>query len=330
MLRYSTPLIVKSLLWIGLGALAAVPPNPVSAKESGAQLEFNRDVLPILRAHCFECHGQETQEGGLQLDGLSQNVTGDRTVAEVWHEVLNAVSAGKMPPDESPVMTGREIRTLTDWVSAKVNEAIDAQRRTDGRVVLRKLNRQQYQNTLRDLLGVDMDYVHDLPPDAVSSDGFSNDGHSLRMSAFQLECYLDTARKVMERVLEFGEAPQVFKHEFAESRNDKWISKAVKSNRLGRQQEFLAKMKDYPDSGEFLVRVKLSAEFLPNVGLPLLEVSVGYCPDTQILVKEFESVEVSQSEEQVFEFRGRLEDFPLPVRGQGKISRVGGACPQCL
>jgi hypothetical protein len=123
---------------------------------------------------------------------------------------------------------------------------------------------------------------------------------------------------VMERVLEFGEAPQVFKHEFAESRNDKWISQAVKSNRLGRQQEFLAKMKDYPDSGEFLVRVKLSAELLPNIGFPLLEVSVGYCPDTQILVKEFELVEVSQSEEQVFEFRGRLEDFPLPVRGQGK------------
>ena len=318
MLRYSAPLIAKSLLWIGLGCLPAVGPNSVSAKESGAELEFNRDVLPILRAHCFECHGQETQEGGLQLDGLSQNVTGDQAVAEVWHEVLNAVSAGKMPPDESSVMTVGETRMLTDWVSAKVNEAIDAQRRTDGRVVLRKLNRQQYQNTLRDLLGVDMDYVRDLPPDAVSLDGFTNDGRSLRMSAFQLECYLDTARKVMERVLEFGEAPQVFKHEFAESRNDKWISKAVKSNRLGRQQEFLAKMKDYPDSGEFLVRVKLSAELLPNIGFPLLEVSVGYCPDTQILVKEFELVEVSQSEEQIFEFRGRLEDFPLPVRGQGK------------
>ena len=180
------------------------------------------------------------------------------------------------------------------------------------------MNRQEYQNTMQDLMGVEMDFVRDLPPDAVSSDGFRNDGQSLRMSAYQLECYLDTARRVMDRVLKSGEPPEVFKHEFKESKNDKWISKAVKSNRLGRQQEFLAKMKEYPDEGEFLVTVKLKAELIPMGGFPLLEVSVGYCPDTQILVREFEPVEVSTTDEQVFQFRGQLEDFPLPVRGQGK------------
>jgi len=324
MSRCSAPFTAKFLLWLGFGCLMALDPKPVRAEDGvptgspASKLKFNRDVLPILRAHCFECHGKATQEGGLQLDGLSLDVTTDPKIAEVWHDVLNAVSAGKMPPEESPAMTVKESSMLTDWVSAKVQQAIEVQRRTDGRVVLRKLNREEYQNTLRDLLGVEMDYMRDLPPDAVSSDGFANDGRSLRMSAFQLECYLDTARKAMDRVLEFGETPEVFHHEFAESRNDKWISKALMSNRLGRQQEFLAKMKEYPDTGEFLVRVKLTAELVPDAGLPLLEVSVGYCPDTQILVREFELVEVSKSEEQVFEFRGRLEDFPLPVRGQGK------------
>ena len=57
---------------------------------------------------------------------------------------------------------------------------------------------------------------------------FNNDGQALRMSAFQLKCNLDAARRAMDRVLKSGEAPEIFRHEFAESRNDKWISTAVK------------------------------------------------------------------------------------------------------
>ncbi len=282
------------------------------------KLAFQQEVLPVLKKHCFDCHGRQEQEGGVRLDVLSQNMFEDRNAAEVWHEVLNVVSAGKMPPEDASTMTATETKKLTQWLSTNINKAIAARQQTDGRVILRKMNRQEYKNTMRDLLGVDMDYVRDLPPDAVSPDGFINDGHSLRMSAYQLECYLDTARRAMERVLKSGEAPEVFKHEFEESRNDKWISTAIKSNRLGRQQEFLAKMKEYPDEGEFVVTVKLTAELIPDAGLPLLEVSVGYCPDTQILVREFEPVEVSSQDEQEFQFRGQLQDFPMPVRGQGK------------
>ncbi|MDB4809996.1 DUF1592 domain-containing protein [bacterium] len=289
-----------------------------SSTGSPVEPDFKRDVLPVLKKHCFDCHGKQNEEGGVYLEGLSQDLIANRKAAEVWHEVLNVVSAGEMPPEDATVMTAAETLKLTQWVSSKIQQSIESRQQTDGRVILRKMNRQEYQNTMTDLLGVDMDYVRDLPPDAVSSDGFVNDGQSLRMSAFQLECYLDTARRAMDRVLKSGGAPEVFQHVFAESQNDKWISTAVKSNRLGRQQEFLAKMKQYPDEGEFVVTVKITAELIPNGGLPLLEVSVGYCPDTQILIEEFESVEVSQADEQVFEFRGQLEDFPLPVRGQGK------------
>ena len=289
-----------------------------SSTASDSKSDFKRDVLPVLKKHCFDCHGQKEAKGGVRLEGLSQDMTTDRKAAEVWHDVLNVVSAGEMPPENASAMSADATRKLTQWVSSKLQLAIESRQQTDGRVILRKINRQEYQNTMTDLLGVEMDYARDLPPDAVSSDGFNNDGQSLRMSAFQLECYLDTARRAMDRVLKTGEAPKVFQHEFAESRNDKWISTAVKSNRLGRQQEFLAKMKEYPDEGEFVVTVKLTAELIPDGGLPLLEVSVGYCPDTQILVRELEPVEITQPDVQVFEFRGQLEDFPLPVRGQGK------------
>jgi len=306
------------ILFAATTTAATADEEATTPKGLKTKLAFQRDVLPVLKKHCFDCHGQQEQEGGVQLDVLSRNMLEDRNATEVWHEVLNVVSAGKMPPEDASTMTATETNKLTQWLSTNINEAIAARQQTDGRVILRKMNRQEYRNTMRDLLGVDMDYVRDLPPDAVSPDGFINDGHSLRMSAYQLECYLDIARRAMERVLQSGEAPEVFKHEFEESRNDKWISTAIKSNRLGRQQEFLAKMKEYPDEGEFVVTVKLTAELIPDGGFPLLEVSVGYCPDTQILVREFEPVEVSSQDEQVFQFRGQLQDFPLPVRGQGK------------
>ena len=281
--------------------------------------DFSTDILPILQSHCIRCHGAEKQEGNLRLDKLSTDLINDRAAAENWHDVLNVLNAGKMPPEDEQQLSGEQFAAVTGWVSSEIKQALEASRSTDGRVVMRRLNRVEYQYTMEELLGLDMDYVRDLPPDAISSDGFQNDGRSLQMSALLLEYYLATARRALDRVIVSGDAPAAIKHTFAASNIDEWLGKAQWSNRLGRQQEFLARMvNDYPDDGDFLVRVQLSAELKPNTGFPLLEVSVGYRPDTEILMREFDLVEITSPESQTFEFRGRLENFPLPVRGQGK------------
>ena len=255
----------------------------------------------------------------MRLDNLSTDLINNRAAAEYWHEVLNVLNAGEMPPKKERKLSAKERDILTRWVAAAVKKATDAQRNTSGRVVLRRLNRVEYQNTMRELLGLDMDYARDLPPDPVSADGFRNNGQSLRMSALQLEYYLDTARRALDRVIVSGPAPKVFDHEFTKSNVNGWLGKVDRFNRLGRQQQFLATMvKDYPEAGEFLITVRLTAELKPIVGFPLLEVSVGYRPDTEILFREVEIVEVTSAKEQVFEFRGRVENHPLPVRGQGK------------
>eukprot|EP00913_Durusdinium_trenchii_P010884 g10213.t1 len=225
-----------------------------------------------------------------------------------------------MPPRNQKQLSREQRRTLTRWVSAAIKTAVEARRKTDGRVVMRRLNRVEYRNTMFDLLGLDMDYDRDLPPDAVSADGFLNNGRSLRISAIQIEYFLQTARRALGRIIVTGPAPKVYHHEFKQGNVKRWLGRAERSNRLGRQQEFLAKMrKEYPERGQFVVRVKLTADLKPNTGYPLLEVSVGYQPDTFILLREFELVEVTSAKEQTFEFRGRIETFPLPVRGQGKF-----------
>lgn len=286
---------------------------------AGESPEFERDVLPVLTARCIGCHGPDTQEGRVRLDTLSMNLVDDRADAETWHEVLNVLQKGEMPPEGETPLTEAERRTVVAWVSSAIAKAVEAGRRTDGRVVLRRLNRVEYQNTMSDLLGIDMNFVRDLPPDSPSEDGFTNDGGALRMSSLQLEAYLATARRALGRVIVSGPAPKQFDYEFEESNVGGWLGKVEFSNRLQRMQRFLATMKkEYPEQGDFLIRARVSAELVPDASYPLLEVSLGYRPDTKILFDEVDVVEFTSPEERTLEFRGRLEDFPLPVRGQGK------------
>jgi hypothetical protein len=136
----------------------------------------------------------------------------------------------------------------------------------------------------------------------------------------QLEYYLATARRALDRAIVQHEQPPAIDHTFTDISIDNWLGEAQRSKRLGRRQEFLVKMVDkYPEEGEFSVRVQLTADLKSNTGYPLLEVSVGYQIDTEILMREFDTVEVTSPELQTFDFRGRIENFPLPVRGQGKF-----------
>ena len=125
---------------------------------------------------------------------------------------------------------------------------------TTGRVVLRRLNRLEYQNTMRDLLKFDMDYARDLPSDSLSPDGFRNNGGSLQISAAQLEYYLNAARRGLDRVIVTGTAPEVFTHKFETSNvGGKWFNYEV-SNYLGRWQGFYGKMVDeYPEQGNYRI-----------------------------------------------------------------------------
>ncbi len=290
----------------------------VSAGEK--PVDFKTEVWPILKSHCVRCHGPKVQESRVRLDNLSTDLVNDRAAAEYWREVLNVLNAGEMPPDGEKPLSAKQRKMLTGWVSQAIQRSIEAQRETQGRVVLRRLNRAEYQNTMTDLLDLEMDYARDLPPDAVSAEGFKNNGQSLQMSALQLEYYLDAARRALDRVIVTGPAPKKYDYTFTETNVNGWLGNPEFSNRLQRQQQFLGKMaKDYPEEGDFLVRVKLTAELKPNTGYPLLEVAVGYRPDTKILFREFDLVEITSPEEQTYEFRGRVENYPLPVRGQGKF-----------
>ena len=170
--------------------------------------DFEKDVRPILEAHCFKCHGPEKQKSDIRLDTLSTDLLKDRPAAETWHDALNAVNLGEMPPEDEPELSSEERQTLTGWIDREIKLAVSAAKSTGGEVVLRRLNRIEYRNTMSDLLGIKADYDANLPPDTPSEAGFKNNGAALSMSPLQLEYYLVAAREGLSRAIVTGPAPE--------------------------------------------------------------------------------------------------------------------------
>ena len=294
--------------------------STAQATKPGGNRKFRSSVLPILQAKCFVCHGEDVQEADLRLDNLSIDFLADRAAATAWHEAMHVLNKGEMPPADGEPLTSKEREVLVHWIRGEIDRVKAELKSTGGRVVLRRLNREEYQNTMRDLFDLEMDYARDLPREGASPDGFKNNGQSLQMTAIQLEYYLDAARRALDRVIVTGDPPEVFEHTFEKSNvGDKWFNYEV-SNYLGRWQGFYGKMVDaYPEEGDYLVTVTAHADIPKDKGAPLMEVSVGYRPDTEQIWAVTETIELTNPESTTYEFTGRVENHPLPVRGQGKF-----------
>lgn len=275
----------------------------------------------VLEAHCFACHGPDKQKADLRLDTLNPNMLEDAIAAETWHDVLGALQLGEMPPSKAEQPSDEQRRLLVAWLTAELDRVVAARQATDGRPVLRRLNRREYHNSMRDLLGLEMDFAAELPPEGASPDGFLNNGGSLGMTGMQLDTYLRVARKALGLALVRGEQPQMFEHELSAGKTSGGV--AVKNMDLGphltRTRVFIDRIvDDYPDAGPFLIRVKARAELVDGIDAPEMELSIGLRADTRMPSRVAGVVEVADPELATFEFRGRIEDFPMPDRVQAK------------
>ena len=137
----------RTPLWFAvvLSLFCAAQINSRSLGQS--DIDFNRDVLPILQSHCIRCHGPEVQEANVRLDNLPINLSDNRAATESWHEVLNVLQANEMPPPDEKQLASEQLTTTTSWLSHAIQTALAERRKTDGRIVLRRLNRVEYQNS---------------------------------------------------------------------------------------------------------------------------------------------------------------------------------------
>jgi len=172
----------------------AVGPSAPLAK-GAAKLTFTRDVQPLLDQYCTRCHGGRRPKAGLALDKFKDEVSALQD-KKTWEKVVENLRAGDMPPPgrKQPAPSEKEI--LTAWIDAHVPKVDCTQERDPGRVTMRRLNRAEYNNTIRDLLGVNYRPADDFPVDDVGY-GFDNIGDVLSLSPLLLEKYLSAAEKIV-------------------------------------------------------------------------------------------------------------------------------------
>jgi mono/diheme cytochrome c family protein len=171
---------------------------------------FTSTAQPFLKEHCMRCHGPEQQKGDFRVDQHLPNDFLDRTAKEKWGEVVNMLNGHEMPPGKEPQPGPVEVAKFVDWITAQMVRAELVQR--DTAIVLRRLNRTEYQNTIRDLVGLDFDVSH-IPLDPPAG-GFDNNGRALTVSPLHMELYLDTARRILDRALVEGEQPAAIQWRF--------------------------------------------------------------------------------------------------------------------
>ena len=176
--------------------LALVGPHVSAADKVGSR--FDQTVRPILEDYCHGCHANGSKKGGVILDGFASDQARLHDV-EFWSRVLRNVRADIMPPAGKPRPNDGERRALEEWIKYGAF-GIDPKNPDPGRVTVRRLNRVEYRNTVRDLTGVDYNTASEFPPDDTGH-GFDNIGEVLTLSPLLLEKYLAAAKAVISEAV---------------------------------------------------------------------------------------------------------------------------------
>ena len=176
-----------------------------------AAADFKKNIRPVLEEFCYDCHGDGESRGGVALDAFNSK-TNFIAGRDVWWRVLKNLRAGLMPPARKAQPTKEQKQLIAHWIKDDVFEA-NPLNPDPGRVTIRRLNRVEYQNTIRDLLGVDFDAVGEFPPDDTGH-GFDNIGDVLTLSPMLLEKYLVAAEQIISQAVPVsgGVAPEQVVH----------------------------------------------------------------------------------------------------------------------
>jgi len=186
-------------------ALIAALSFPLIAAENDDDLAPEMTVF--MESHCVRCHGNEKQEGALRMDSLSRDFS-DLQIAQRWAEVMFRINSGEMPPNEERQPTAPEIEAIVDWISAGLKAGEAARMAQRGTISHYRLSRDEYADTIYDLLGVRFDVN---APGAFNEDprwhGFERVGSMLSLSPSHVDRYFKAAEIVLERAFPDEQPP---------------------------------------------------------------------------------------------------------------------------
>ncbi len=155
------------------------------------------DAQQFLKSRCLACHQGSSPAGGFLLQQISTPAS-IRSEAERWSKVALRVHNSEMPPKGIPAPTLEQREEFTEWVTSSVHDAVCAAGGVPVPSPIRRMNRDEYAATIRDLLDIQVDLSSALPADGAGGEGFDNAGETLFLSPLLLEKYLQAAKSAMD------------------------------------------------------------------------------------------------------------------------------------
>ena len=194
---FKTELVIRTVtacLTVFISAsFASANDVPAPITEHG----FKKQAVPMFEMYCADCHQGDAAEGGFDLDRYAEG-SQIQTEFEIWEKVLRVVTERQMPPKDADQPSEVELQELRAILQAELATFDCEANARPGRVTLRRLNRAEYNNTVRDLLGVDYRPADEFPSDDVGN-GFDNIGDVLVIPPLLMEKYLAAAEQIVER-----------------------------------------------------------------------------------------------------------------------------------
>lgn len=308
----------------------------VSTSAAGAAISagakgFESRVAPFFRAYCIKCHGPDTSKGGVTLH-TSGTVSGDATDLERWETILGVLDQGEMPPEDQPQPAPAERQPVVTWIESELRDYVEHARHEPAVPSARRLTNFEYQNTMRDLLGFELDLIRNLPEDPVMQYHFNNTAKLLLIGPERMDRYLENARQAMASAIVDPGEPKIHK-----------VTRTWRSDRPaddGKMQpdeigvyggagrgapDRGMSIKSWPSTGEYRIRVKAAAILSAGYDSVPLRLVMGTQLRSDSGTGDYEPVGTVHLQNDVndvreFGFRGRIENHPVQA---GKVTTKG-------
>ena len=186
-----------TILLLALFSASAV----AAALVDEASLAFEKELLPIMQDRCMDCHDAEMKKGDVDFD-LLLKPGALRHDIRLWGKVREQLRAGTMPPKPKPSLDPAQRDTMLGWIQRNEEAVLAMPATQPGPARSRRLNREEYGNTLRDLLGIAKRPGDGFPADGAGGEGFANSADTLMLSPLLIEKHLDAAGAAIKEVWE--------------------------------------------------------------------------------------------------------------------------------
>ncbi|NNE91608.1 MAG: DUF1592 domain-containing protein [Verrucomicrobiales bacterium] len=319
--RINQPSFFLFLSGLGIGlASAEIPDGPEG---------YNSHIKPFFEAYCIQCHGPDKSKGKMTLHTLDGDLSNEKKLNQ-WEDILDVLKLEEMPPEEESQPKVDERNALIQWIDKRLRLSAGQTGKAPDHPTARRLTNFEYENTMRDLFGIDLDLSEFLPEDPQKPYHFNNTSEFMLLGPEQIDRYLNNARRTLASAIVDPEKPEVIRHQ--------WHFEGGGSPLSGQNNDEVGihgggrysvsrgiKFKTWPETGEYRIRIRAAAILPPGYDEVPLTILMGTHLRSDAGTGDYfpvGSVSLRNKVDDVreFEFRGRIENHPIHV---GKVTRNG-------